>query len=93
MGRFNVRFTIFDAYIKNFPDHWVVLEHNELECWTEYEVETNLIDTSEWVRKGSLGVDGYFIHDDYRAGGDMNLAVKIEGHWHCLEPDVEENND
>jgi len=85
MKFFKTIFKIYDQYTPKLVGahlyNWKVLSSNKEEGWTEYEVESDIIDTSEWVRKGSIAIDCCFIHDDYRADGDMKLFVNVYGSW------------
>lgn len=89
MKNFKVQFTIWDEYTPK--NDWKVVRQNKEEGWTKYEVETNAIDTSDWCRKGSIGVDGYFVHDDFRLAinednSDCKLFVNIKDKWIELKP-------
>lgn len=89
MKNFKVVFTVFDKYLKPDRENWKAIANDNEYEWTTYEVETDCIETSEWHRKGSIGVDNIFIHDDYRGGlddTDCKLFVNINEDWVELKP-------
>jgi len=93
MKFFKTIFKIYDQYTPKLIGAriptWKVLSSNKEEGWTEYEVESDIINTEEWIRKGSLAIDCCFIHDDYRVDGDMKLFVNVNEEWVELLPNTE----
>lgn len=70
LPEYQVFFVIHDEYLKQFEN---IIHRKEslgggvTACWS---IVTSDIGVGDFYRKGSVSVDGYFIHDDYRAGGD-----------------------
>jgi len=97
MKNFKVVFSAYEQYVENWfntnragfsglrKSDWKILHENKEEGWKTYEVITNLINTDEWPRKGSIGINGFLIHDDYRLDGDCRLFVNIKNEWVELE--------